>query len=75
MGSTARREEHKARGLVQHTVQAAQLKTARAVGVHAVGAGGSREKPEQGEITFYSLAGYKNVSSLYRTDKTRSRWH
>lgn len=62
-------------GLAQHTVQAAQLKTARDTGVHAVGAGGSREKPEQGETTFYILVSYKNVSSFYRTDKTRSRWH
>ena len=72
---TARQGESRAQGLAQHTVQAAQLKTARDTGVRAVGAGGSREKPEQGEATFCSLLGYKNVSSFYRTDKTRSRWH
>lgn len=33
---------------------------ARDTGVCAVGAGGSREKPEQGETTFYSLVSYKN---------------
>lgn len=63
------------RALAQHTVQAAQLKTARDTGVRAVEAGGSRGKPEQGETTFYILVGYKNVSSFYRTDKTRSRWY
>lgn len=33
------------------------------MGAHR-GAGGSREKPEQGETTFYILTGYKNVSSF-----------
>lgn len=62
-------------GLAQHTVQAAQLKTPCDPRGRAVGAGGGREKPEQGETTFYILVGYKNVSSFYRTGETRSRWH
>jgi len=72
---TARQGASREGGQAQHTVQAAQLKTPRDTRMRAVGAGGSREKPEQGETTFYILVGYKNVRSFYRTDETRSRWH
>lgn len=49
-----------------NTVQTTQLKTAHAVGVHTEGTGGSRQKPEQAEATFYILVGYKNVSRFYK---------
>lgn len=50
-----------------NTVQATQLKTAHATGVHTEGTGGSRQKPEQGEATFYILVGYKNVRFYKQT--------
>lgn len=61
------------RDRAQCRVEVAQLQTAPDTGVRAGGAGGSREKPEQGETTFYILAGYENVSSSYTAGKRRSR--
>lgn len=52
-----------------NTVQAAQLKTAHGTGVHTEGTGSSRQKPEQGEATFYVLVGYNNASRFYQQTK------